>query len=157
MNREYKLPAGTRKPAGTRVLVFLARTLPVKRVGPAGVYPPGTQVIKIRVLPLFPSHCLPNYSHPIPTLAYSFSHPASYYWGSYSHSIHHRFSRFAIIRPWMDGLCNFCVGCNSSTGGTWYLVHVFLFFFLVAQLTKLSINHSICQTHSGRKQFSHPG
>ena len=52
MNREYQLPVGTRIPAGTRIPVFVARTLPVKRVGPVRVYPPGTRVIEIRVLPL---------------------------------------------------------------------------------------------------------
>ena len=46
MNREYQLPAGTRIPAGTRVPVFLAWTLPVKRVGPVRVLdPPGTRVL----------------------------------------------------------------------------------------------------------------
>ena len=60
MNRKYQLPAGTRIPAGTRVPVFLARTFPVKRVGPVRAYPPGTRVIEIRVLPLVsPLICLP--------------------------------------------------------------------------------------------------
>ena len=56
MNREYQLPAGTRRgPEGPRVRGYpfcLARTLPVKRVGPVRVYPPGTRLMEIRVLPL---------------------------------------------------------------------------------------------------------
>ena len=46
-----------------------------------------------------PSHRLPRCSHPMPTFAHNFSHPASQYifGGCYFRSVYHRFSLFLIM------------------------------------------------------------
>ena len=67
------------------------------------------------LLNCFSSHRLPSCSHPIPTFAHDFSHPASHSHNniravtSYFNSIYHRFSRFLNIFVLYDHGCNYTI------------------------------------------------
>ena len=99
---------------------------------------------------LFPSHCHISDSRPIPTLGHSFSHPASHYWGRYSHSI----TAVFLVFPLNDHGCNWIMQllrCKSSTYRYFRIRFVSIFPFRFLQFKykfKLSTNHSIRQTHT---------